>query len=190
VRVIHSRLQLTRLTVPGVTDLEYRYAAGQNNGRITQMKEWVSGEEVTYQYDALQRLVSAATTGPEWGQSFSYDAFGNLLSETVTKGSAPALSVTVNAATNRITTGGYSYDANGNLTAMPLLTLSYDVENRVVQATHSSNGTDKYVYDPSNQRIWKKKPDGSERFTLFGLQGERLVSYSYSESYGYTSAHN
>ena len=44
------------------------------------------------------------------------------------------LSVNVNPATNRITTGGYSYDANGNLTAMPLLTMRYDVENRLTQA--------------------------------------------------------
>jgi hypothetical protein len=44
--------QLTRDTVgtgwPGqspVIDVEYRYAGGQNNGRITQMKDWKSGEE-------------------------------------------------------------------------------------------------------------------------------------------------
>jgi YD repeat-containing protein len=27
----------------------------------------VSGEQVTYAYDSLNRLVSAATTGPQWG---------------------------------------------------------------------------------------------------------------------------
>jgi hypothetical protein len=40
-----------------------------------------------------------------------------MLSQTVTKGQAPSLSVNVDAATNRITTGGYSYDSNGNLAA-------------------------------------------------------------------------
>ena len=94
------------------------------------------------QYSSLSRLISAATTGPEWGQSFVYDGFGNLTDQVVTKGSAPSLSMLVNPANNRITTGGYSYDANGNLAAMPLLTLSYDVDNRLAQATHSSNGTD------------------------------------------------
>ena len=64
-------------------------------------------------------MISAETTGPQWGQSFSYDGFGNLLAQTVTKGSAPTLSVLVSGTTNRITTGGYSYDDNGNLTAMP-----------------------------------------------------------------------
>ncbi len=48
-------------------DIEYRYSATQNDGKLTQMKNWISGEEVTYQYDSLQRLVSAVTTGREWG---------------------------------------------------------------------------------------------------------------------------
>jgi YD repeat-containing protein len=100
-------------------DHEYRFSATQNDGRLTQRKDWVSGEEIAYQYDSLNRLILAQTTGPEWGQSFGYDGFGNLLSQTVTKGSAPSLSVTVNPATNRITNAGMSYDAKGNLTAMP-----------------------------------------------------------------------
>ena len=72
------------------------------------MKDWVSGEEVTYAYDALNRLTSAATTGPEWGLGFSYDGFGNLLQQTRTKGTtAPQFSVSVDAATNCMTTTGY-----------------------------------------------------------------------------------
>ena len=100
--------QLTRLTVVGggstKVDYEYRFSATQNNDRITQRKDWLSGEEIEYQYDSLNRLVSAATTGSGgWGQSFGYDGFGSLLSQTVTKGSAPTLSVSVDPATNRIT---------------------------------------------------------------------------------------
>jgi YD repeat-containing protein len=48
------------------------------------------------------RLTSAATVGPEWGQSYGYDGWGNLLSKTVTKGTATAMSVTADPATNRI----------------------------------------------------------------------------------------
>ncbi len=76
--------------------------------------------------------------------------------QTVTKGTAPTLSVLVDPATNRITTGGYGYDANGNLTSMPNLTLSYDIENRMVQAVGSV--TERYVYDPGNQRVWTAPP--------------------------------
>jgi RHS repeat-associated protein len=93
-----------------------------------------------------------------------------MLAQTVTKGSAPTLSVNVNPATNRITTGGYSYDSNGNLTAMPNLTLSYDIENRLVQAVGS--GTERYVYDPGNQRVWK---EGKVYF--YGVEGNLLGTY-------------
>jgi hypothetical protein len=88
-----TRLQVLHWNGPTV-DLEYRYSA--NNGRITQMKNWKSGEEVSYQYDELQRLISAVTTGPEWGLSFSYDGFGNRLNQSVTKGSAPTVSLNYN----------------------------------------------------------------------------------------------
>ena len=72
-------------------DHEYRFSATQNDGRITQRTDCISGEAINYQYDSLKRLISAQTTGPQWGQSFGYDGFGNLLSQTVTKGSAPSL---------------------------------------------------------------------------------------------------
>jgi hypothetical protein len=45
-----TRLQVTRIT-HGVLDLEYKYSATQNNGRITAMKDWTSGEEVNYAHD-------------------------------------------------------------------------------------------------------------------------------------------
>ena len=67
-------------------DVEYRYAPSANNGRIEQMKDWLSGEEVNYQYDSLQRLIKSETTGPEWGLSFGFDGFGNRTSQSVTKG--------------------------------------------------------------------------------------------------------
>ena len=37
---------------------------------------------------------------------------------------------------------------------MPLVMMTYDVENRLVRATHTYNGTDHYVCDPSNRRFW------------------------------------
>ncbi len=170
--------QMTRITVAGVLDQEYRFSDTANNGRITQKKDWVSGEEVTYAYDSLNRLISAETTGTEWGQSFSYDGFGNLLAQTVTKGSAPTLNVNVDPATNRITTGGYSYDSNGNLTAMPSLALSYDVENRVAQTVGST--TKRYVYDPGNLRVWK---EGHVYF--YGIEGNLLATYGDGDNYDY-----
>jgi hypothetical protein len=114
-------------------DMQYTYSATQNNGEITQSQDFVTGEQVTFQYDCLQRLTSAATTGPQWGLTFSYDGFGNRLSQQATKGTPPSVYATYDTSTNRIT--GYPHDANGNITSLPNgTTLTYDVENRVVSA--------------------------------------------------------
>ena len=63
-----------------------------------------------------QELAGAkATTGPQWGQIFRYDGFGNMFAQTVTKGQALTLSVVVDPGANWITMGGYSSEANGKL---------------------------------------------------------------------------
>ncbi len=175
-RQYNARLQLTRQTVAGVMDMEYRYPA-QNNGRITQSKDYITGEEVTYTYDSLQRLISAMTTGPEWGQSFTYDGFGNLLNQTVTKGSAPSMSLLVSGTNNRITSAGFGYDPNGNLTTAPGMTMTYDVENRLASA-----GGEQYAYGPDNRRVWKRLANGAEEISFYGIGGEKLTgphSYEY-----------
>ena len=175
-RTYNARLQMTRMT-SGAVDMEYRYSGTQNNGRVTQTKDWLSGEEVTYQYDALSRLARAETTGPEWGTTYGYDGYGNLLSKTPVKGTAPSLSITVDAATNRVQ-WPMSYDAAGNVTAMPSLTLSYDAENRLAQAVHTSYGTEQYGYAPDNKRVWKKGPVGTETLYFWGAEGQRLMTYT------------
>jgi YD repeat-containing protein len=81
---------MTRMTTI-YADIEYRYSATQNDGRIASSKDWVTGEEVTYTYDTLERMVHTETTGPQWGQSYSYDGFGNLTGKSVTKGTAAQL---------------------------------------------------------------------------------------------------
>jgi len=74
-RQYNSRLQLHEMWVTGVVNLTYNYAAGQNNGRIVKLNDWISGEETNYSYDSLNRLATAYTTGPlarassgQWGQ--------------------------------------------------------------------------------------------------------------------------
>ena len=170
-RSYNSLLQLTRHTVTNaaigtLADFEYTYpGGGANNGRISKFKDHVTGEEVNYGYDSLNRLVSASTTGPEWGQSFSFDGFGNLLAENVTKGSAPYYNLSVNAATNRV--NSWSYDGAGNVTGVPGATMAYDAENRVVSSVHGTLGTETYGYYADNKRMKKGSnyffwnPDGT-----------------------------
>ena len=177
-RAYNVRGQLTRLTVPGAVDLEYRFSATNNDGRITQMKDWRSGEEVNYQYDTLGRLSLAETTGPQWGQSFTHDGFGNMTAEVATKGTAPTSYLNYNGTTNRIVTAGYGYDNNGNLTSMPNLTLTYNAENRLTQTVHTTNGTEQYVYNPWGQKVWTISSGGQEEASIYGPDGQRWLKLS------------
>ncbi len=111
-RAYNTLGQLTGLSNNSV-NLTYSYSATQNNGKITGQTDNISGEQVVYTYDALNRLATAGATNSTWGQSYGYDGFGNLQDQTVTAGTAPSLSVVYNAATNRQTTD--CADANGNI---------------------------------------------------------------------------
>jgi len=107
---------------------------------------------VTYGYDSLNRLASASSSAG-WGETFTYDGFGNLTDKTVTSGAAPALHVTMDpAVNNRISnSSGYGYDATGNLTAGPgFLYATYDVQNRMATWVPTSGGTEYYSYGPDN----------------------------------------
>jgi RHS repeat-associated protein len=135
-------------------------------------------EEVTYTYDTLNRLARAETTGPEWGQAFAYDGFGNLTGKTVTKGAAPVLSAAYDPATNRGL--GAPYDANGNPVisgASPgQLYYPYDVENRLVWGWNGG-GLVGYGYDPWGKRWGKWSNTWSDaEYYFYGITGQKLMT--------------
>jgi YD repeat-containing protein len=127
--------QMTRLTITGAQplDISYNFPAGTNNGKISSQLDNLSAETVTYQYDSLNRLLSASSS-QSWSETYGFDAFGNLLSKAQV-GGAPTLSQTVNTANNQIV--GQTYDANGNQLSSPLGTLAYDAENRIASMSAS-----------------------------------------------------
>jgi len=184
-RTYNSLHQLTRIQQsylgpycsPNCTwlDMTYNYTGGQNNGQIASSVDAVSGETITYQYDALQRLVSAASN-KNWTEAYSYDGFGNLtgMAPTGTAG-APSLSLTLDPGTNRVTgPGSVSYDANGNLQGTALWALAYDVANRVVLANYANT----YLYDSDNRRIYYRAASGVETVYVYGAGGEKLAAYT------------
>jgi YD repeat-containing protein len=117
----NSMLQLTQLTgattLGNVINIQYNYSSNQNNGKIMSQTDLISGEQVNYTYDALNRLATAETSPnsnvTQWGQSFTFDGFGNLTNVNVIgTGSAPTYSANYN------TSNQQQYDcpdANGNL---------------------------------------------------------------------------
>lgn len=147
---------------------QYIYPTGQNNGQVSSIVEG-SGESVSYQYDKLKRLVAASSTYG-WSQAYSYDGFGNM---TYKSGSFSALA---DPSTNRLTGIG-SYDANGNLY---LGSWSYDVENRLVGV--DAGGGERYMYDPSNKRVYKQPAGQFETYFFYGMDGKVMGEYKVDSS--------
>jgi hypothetical protein len=61
----NSLREVTGMTGPGMS-MTYNYSTTQNNGQISSSVDAITGETVTYQYDALKRLRSAS--GKNWGR--------------------------------------------------------------------------------------------------------------------------
>jgi RHS repeat-associated protein len=120
----------------GTTVASYSYGytytdanGGQQDGSLRSSVTTLDGT-TTYGYDPVGRLSDA--NGPDGHYAYSYDANGNMLSKSTPAGSAI---YTPNAA-NELTSG-CTYDANGNLTSMPGLTLGYDDREQTSTITPS-----------------------------------------------------
>ncbi len=171
-RQYNTNLQLARLTATftgsgqGI-DFTYTYPGTGNNGRISQTTDNITGEQVSYTYDQLNRLVQSVSsvTGT---MPFAYDGFGNLTQQGQT-------TLSIDATTNRINSAGYQYNANGNVTQTPgPVSYAYDVANRLV-----SNGA---IYNPRNQRVF----DGTYLY-LYTPEGK--LAGKYAPAWGaYTSS--
>jgi RHS repeat-associated protein len=154
--------------------------SGTDNGNvwaIANNKDNTRSQAFTY--DPLNRLISAQNSGTDcgvlvlqnktkfWGNSYGYDAWGNLLHKDVTKCSPEFLNVTADKF-NRIHASApdYRYDAAGNMTTnvTDAVTAVYDPENRISTATKNLITTT-YTYDGNGNRVRKSTgntpPDGT-----------------------------
>jgi RHS repeat-associated protein len=155
--------------------------SGSDNGNvwgIANYKDTTHGRDQSFTYDALNRLSSAQNAGTDcsvlvlqgktkfWGNSYVYDAWGNLLTKTVTKCGAESLSATADAH-NWIHASGtdYQYDAAGNMTfnaTPPVQTYTYDQENRLTGAAGYT-----YTYDGDGNRVRKSNGNLAANGTLY-----------------------
>ncbi len=192
-RTYNSLKQLTALA-SGTLSINYTFPSTYNNGKISSQTDTVSGETVTYTYDALNRLATAenqSTFSPSWGQGFTYDGFGNLTNTSVIQGSAPSM------------TASYDYnnhaggeDANGNPGYVPDPAFGssgpaiWDVENRLLMLWQSTPVMS-YAYDPANKRVWRGTWTGSygsytrgstDEITFWSVTGQKLATYNVTTS--------
>jgi RHS repeat-associated protein len=147
--------------------------ATQNNGKITGQTDNISGEQVVYAYDALNRLASAGATSGTWGQSYSYDGFGDLQNQTVTAGTNNRQSTDCADANGNI----FGNIAGGGSCGSISPSYSYDVTNRIVSAA----GGVQYGYAPGNKRVWKGiTTNGNlsqDTITFWSVTGQKLGDY-------------
>ncbi|GIU78103.1 MAG: hypothetical protein KatS3mg005_1341 [Bryobacteraceae bacterium] len=89
------------------------------------------------------------------------------------------VSLSINAATNRITTSGFAYDAASNLVQWPGGTVTigaeYDVEGRLSVVKWDGVERERYYYDARNLRV-----AGGGSYQVYGLSGELLGEYQAS----------
>ncbi len=166
--------------------LVYDFHAGNgDNGNvwgITNNRDTSRNQSFTY--DALNRLTSAQNAGTDcsqrlpdnhteyWGNTYGYDAWGNLLGKTPTKCSAENLSVT--AAVSNQLQGGYSYDVAGNMMRDNKGTnYTYDLENRI-----SGAGGLTYTYDADGNRVEKSDGGNPPSGTLYWYMSLGIVGES------------
>ena len=168
-----------------VLNLTYSFSSGGgNNGSVYSITNNLdTGRTQTFTYDELNRVSTAqsqATAGADcWGQSFGYDRYSNLLSVSVTKCSAPSLSVSVNG-NNRITNTGFTYDAAGNMTNDGSYAYAYDAEERVNSAagvTYTFDGNGKRVKKSAGRLYWNSLSCGQGALFETDLSGNLLDEY-------------
>jgi RHS repeat-associated protein len=153
---------------------------------IFNYKDTTHGRDQTFTYDPLNRLISAQNAGTNcatmvlqnkteyWGNSYSYDAWGNLINKAVTKCGAENLSVTADNH-NWIHTSGpdYQYDAAGNMTydATSGLNYTFDQENRITGAAGYT-----YTYDGDGNRVRKSNGNLAANGTLYWYMTPGVVT--------------
>ena len=175
--VNHSFDLLYRLTgksAGSVQDLSYAFDPVGNITAITDNLDPVKNQ--IFGYDDLYRLTGA--TGVYGQTGYTYDKVGNRLTKTI---GGQTDTYTYTAGTNRLaqitgaTNKSFSYDANGNTTAAGAASLTYNRNNRLIQAAENSEVLGEYVYNGNGQRIKKTAEEKTfvYHYDLFGnLIGE------------------
>jgi len=148
--------QLQSLPCPTTTatimSRSYNFAAGSSdNGNvqsITNCRDTTRSQN--FQYDPLNRIKQGNSTGPQWGEAYTIDPWGNLKNRGQVSGKTnyEPLNCAPNGK-NQLTTC-YSYDIAGNLITNSPANYTYDAENRIVWT-----GGYSYLYDGDGNRVEK-----------------------------------
>jgi RHS repeat-associated protein len=129
-------------------------------------------QNCSYSADDLSRITKA-DCGTIWGQTFSYDPFGNITKNKITGSGATSFTPTYQTSpiTNRVASVGgtsatydangnslndtfrtYTWDADGKPVTIASATLTYDAFDRMVEQTVGSTNSE-IVYGPGGDKL-------------------------------------
>ena len=145
----------------------------------------------TYSHDDLARL-SSVNCGAPWSQTFSYDAYGNIV-----KSGSQLFQATYSSATNHMTEIGtqmptydldgnvtndflhtYSWDANGKPVVIDGVGITYDALGRMVEQNRSGIYSE-LVYTPSGSKLGIMSGQVLQK-SFVGLTGGAVAVYNAS----------
>ncbi len=152
----NNRLQPTILSAATsaatIMSLSYDFHASTqaDNGNVFQIvNNRDNNRTQNFTYDALNRIQQANSSGPNWGEVFTIDAWGNLTNKGPVSGKTNYEGLSVSATTqNRLS--GFNYDPAGNMTQNGAQYF-YDAENHMT----SASGGYSYIYDGDGNRVEK-----------------------------------
>jgi RHS repeat-associated protein len=157
-------------------DITYSFvnpATTKNPGHVFQITNNLNaGRTQVFTYDQVNRIISAGTatqTGQYcWGYNYTYDAWGNLLSQTGGAAYTACMQTLMAGVTadtaNHIS--GLTYDSSGNTLNDGLNTHTWNAESEL----KSSAGVN-YAYDGSGRRVYKS----SGKLYWYGAGNEILA---------------
>jgi RHS repeat-associated protein len=153
----------------------YGYSLVHSGSQVTASCDTVLNQCLSFGYDEFNRLASRTVSGgTAQNFTYSYDRYGNRLSQTAVDG-GPAPQLTISSATNQITSAGYSYDAAGNVTSDGFHTYTYDAEGNVTAV--DGGATAKYIYDALNHRVSETTGGTTQQFA-YNAVGQRVSIWS------------
>ena len=142
-----------------------------DNGNVYQIVNNRDGNRTqNFAYDPLNRISQAYTSGPNWGEIYTIDAWGNLTNIGPVAGKANSEQLNIGPAFTNNQLPGFGYDAAGNVTSDGVLGYTYDMESHLTKFV--DNTSDIYVYDGDGQRV-KKNASGITLY-WYGASGNVL----------------
>ena len=130
----------------------------------------VNSQTCTYTHDDLARINKVDCGSTQWGQTFSFDAFGNITKSVISGHQGTNFWPGYTASTNHFSCSGCTYDNNGNLTYDGYNTYAWDAEGQFSQF----QGGTASVYDALGRRAEQTNTSGTSEI-LYGTDGSKLA---------------